>query len=230
MKKHIPNIITLLNLLSGSIAVLYAAQSDMRSAGYFILLGIFFDFFDGWSARLLSAQSNFGKELDSLADMITSGLAPGIIFYQLLTRFAPSQGIFHFLPYTGLLLSLAAAYRLARFNLDEEQKYAFTGLPTPAAALFAVALAFTTGNTDWTSLTLHRPAALLTGILLLSFLMNSKIRLFALKFTDYSWKNNKIKYLFLLISLGLFGITGFIAVPLIILLYVLMSVVFSGKK
>ena len=146
MKKHIPNIFTLANLFSGTIAVINAVEGHLLIAGLFVLLGIFFDFFDGFFARLLKVPSELGKQLDSLADMVTSGVAPGIILMKLLEQTIAKGDVigidlhlfgyeFEWIALIGLVFTLAAAYRLANFNIDERQTSSFIGLPTPAATL-----------------------------------------------------------------------------------------------
>lgn len=247
IKKHIPNIITLLNLLSGIIAVMFAANNDLISAAIFVLLGIFFDFFDGLVARLLDVQSEFGLQLDSLADVVTSGVVPGIVMFQLLLSsvnensfeasffdktdmmtwsgfsFKPIQ----LLPFFGLLLSLAAAYRLAKFNLDERQTSSFIGLPTPAMTLFVLSLpviiAFS--NNEVVINIISNSYFLIVVTLIFSFLMNAEIPLFALKFKNFSLKNNLIEIIFLVLCVVLIVILKLIAIPLIIITYVLLSVV-----
>ncbi|CEN46406.1 Phosphatidylserine synthase (fragment) [Capnocytophaga canimorsus] len=144
MKKHVPNCITLLNLLCGCIAVIFAVKNQLQWAGLFVALGIFFDFFDGFFARLLHVKSDLGLQLDSLADMVTSGLTPGIVMFQLLSysHFVEENTSLTttLLPYFGLIITLASAYRLANFNIDSRQTTGFIGLPTPANALFILSL------------------------------------------------------------------------------------------
>lgn len=242
MTKHIPNLITLLNLLSGTIALILAVEGNLVLAGVFVLIGIFFDFFDGLAARLLNVQSELGKQLDSLADMVTSGVVPGIILYKLLESNIPlwlSKEVvetesmqmvevkFQPLVLIGLLFTLAAAYRLANFNIDERQANSFIGLPTPAAALFVISMPFILrySSCDFATELINNHWFLIAVTLVLSFLMNANIPLFSLKSKDFSFKNNALKYIFLLISIALLVWLHFIAVPIIIVLYVLFSVV-----
>ncbi len=251
IKKHIPNIITLLNLLAGIIAVMLAASDRLIEAALFVLIGIFFDFFDGLVARLLKVQSELGKQLDSLADIVTSGVVPGIVMFQLFMKslhkdwmdglsceignwvvFEETASMtlvgakIHFLPFVGLLLTLAAAYRLANFNIDERQSTSFIGLPTPAMALFVLSLPLILvyNDIDFINNLILNKYVLLTITLLLSILMNAEIPLFSLKFKNFSFKNNWIQILFLLLSIIGIIIFNFIAIPLIILLYVSLSV------
>ncbi|WP_232829181.1 CDP-alcohol phosphatidyltransferase family protein [Aureibaculum luteum] len=252
IKKQIPNIITLLNLFSGVIAVLFAANNDLVTAAIFVLIGIFFDFFDGLAARLLNVQSELGLQLDSLADVVTSGVVPGIVMFQLILSslnhnsfeasiFEKTESLnwigfkihtVQLLPFVGIVLTLAAAYRLAKFNLDDRQTSSFIGLPTPAMALFVlslpVILAF--GNNDFIFNLVSNPYFLIAITLLFSFLMNAEIPLFSLKFKNFSLSNNYIELSFLVISTVLVVFFYIYAIPLIIVLYVLLSIVKNSIK
>ncbi len=225
MKRHIPNIITLCNLLCGCIAVIYAA-GNVYVAGGWVLLGIFFDFFDGFFARLLKVKSEIGLQLDSLADMVTSGVVPGITMYQMLQMsdiMKSTNAWVVYLPYIGFFITLASAYRLANFNIDTRQTTGFIGLPTPANALFIISLAVI--QSTGTIMLLHSTWVLLVITIISSYLLNANLPLFALKFKDYSFKNNAVKYIFLAISVLLIAILKVIAVPIIILLYILLSLI-----
>ncbi|WP_315162593.1 CDP-alcohol phosphatidyltransferase family protein [Capnocytophaga leadbetteri] len=226
MKRHIPNIITLCNLLCGCIAVIYAAGGNVYVAGGWVLLGIFFDFFDGFFARLLKVKSEIGLQLDSLADMVTSGVVPGITMYQMLQMsdiMKSTNAWVVYLPYIGFFITLASAYRLANFNIDTRQTTGFIGLPTPANALFIISLAVI--QSTGTIMLLHSTWVLLVITIISSYLLNANLPLFALKFKDYSFKNNAVKYIFLAISVLLIAILKVIAVPIIILLYILLSLI-----
>ena len=234
MKQNIPNFITLLNLFSGCIAVVFAVMNQLEFAAVFMFLGILFDFLDGFAARILKVSSELGVQLDSLADMVTSGVVPGIVMFQLLNM-AQKGGwnldVFGMhsevgiLPLFGFLITLASAYRLANFNLDENQVASFRGLPTPANALLVVSLPLillNQNNEIVNGLILNQ--WFLIGFTLLSvFLFNSKIELFALKFKGTDFKENGIKYLFLIGSLVLLLTLKFLAIPAIITLYILTS-------
>lgn len=245
VKKHIPNILTLLNLLSGTIAVYFAVKEELVLAAGFVFLGIFFDFFDGFAARMLKVKGELGKQLDSLADVVTSGVVPGIVLFQLILK---SQEYNHwenaiasifktesddyfstafFIAILGMVYTLGAAYRLAKFNIDERQTTSFIGLPTPAAALtvLSLPLILTYTNYEFAEKLIRNQYFLIGLSFLLCYLMNAEIPLFSLKFKDYSFKNNKIKFVFLGITLILIIALQFIAIPLIILLYVLFSLV-----
>ncbi len=247
-KQHIPNFVTLLNLFSGCIAVIFAVNGNFIAAAVFVFLGIFFDFFDGLLARKLNVQSPLGIQLDSLADVVTSGVVPGIIMFKLisLTVDAPDyaaygdswNSIFHWqgfkmsvVPLIGLFIPLASAYRLAKFNLDEDQQTFFKGLPVPANTLLILSLPLILEyqNSDiMNSIIINK--WFLIGLTLLScYLLNSSIKLFALKFKDWSFKTNAVRYIFLLLSVVFLIVLQFAAIPLIILLYIVLSLLNQSK-
>lgn len=240
MLKHIPNAITSLNILSGSIAILFAVSGDLILAALFVFLGIFFDFFDGFAARLLKAQSEIGLQLDSLADVITSGVVPGVVMFQLLNlafvgnmqtltdTFSQSGwnvGAANYYPLIGLLIVVGAAYRLARFNVDTRQTSGFIGLPTPANALLVLSLPLIL-EYQYSPLaeTIILNKWVLIGITILGcILMNAEIPLFALKFKTWDLKTNLVRYIFLGLCVVLLIWIKFLAIPLIILLYIVLS-------
>ena len=233
IKKHLPNVLTLGNLLCGTIAVIFAVQEDFLSAALFVVLGIVFDFFDGFVARLLNVSGELGKQLDSLADMVTSGVVPGIVMLQLLKNNPVTEvDSLNYVPYIGLLLTLAACYRLATFNLDTRQTDSFIGLPTPAMSLFVIALPLIpiyANNVFFIELAQNN-YFLIAVTLVLSYLMNAEISLFSLKFKSFGLKENKLKYFFLLASIALVLCLEVIAIPLVIVLYVLLSVGSNLRK
>lgn len=225
MRKLIPNLITLGNLLCGVLACHMAAQGFLRPAAIYICLGIFLDFFDGLAARLLGVASPLGKELDSLADVVTSGVAPGIILFQFSCTQLEGQcshDILEALSYLAFLMPLFAAYRLAKFNLDSRQSHSFLGLPVPANALIWVGLAMCVSlslSPVWT-------AVLLGVSLLTNILMVSELPMFSLKFNfkDLSWKTNSIQYLFLIGCAIIIAATRhWYAISLIIIWYIILS-------
>ncbi len=238
MKKHIPNTITLGNLLSGTIGAIAAVNGNFEIAALSVAIGVVLDFFDGFFARMLNVSGELGKELDSLADMVTSGVVPGIVMFSLLQEnalslFEKSADTLHlasfstgYLPYFGLLLTLAACYRLAKFNIDTRQTDSFIGMPTPAMSLFVVSLPLIPMYSDnQFFIDLIQNNYFLVGItLVLSFLMNAEIPLFSLKFKNYAIKENMLKYVFLILSLGMLLVLEVIAIPLVIILYVLLSI------
>jgi len=247
LKRQIPNIITLLNLFCGCIAVIFAVQGVLELAALFVMLGIGFDFFDGFAARILKVQSELGLQLDSLADMVTSGLVPGIVMYQLLIKTSenPSNTVFNswdfnqnssgiyisYIALLGLLITLASAYRLAKFNIDTRQTTSFIGLPTPANALLILSLPLILKfqSVAWISNIVLNQWFLIGLTLVSCYLLNAEIRLFALKFKTWGFAENKIRYIFLLFTIVLIGLLQFMAIPCVILMYVLMSVIFKEK-
>lgn len=224
MKKHIPNTITCLNLISGCIATYWALCGVWEMALLFIIIGAVFDFFDGMSARLLGVSSPIGKELDSLADDITFGFAPSAILFDFLKsgmQYLP----WHYLSYAAFIMAALSALRLAKFNLDERQAMGFIGLPTPANALFWGALMVGAG--DWLAASPYTYWAVFAGIFISSYLLVSEIPMFALKFKTWGWKGNEVKYIFLLTCIPLlllFGVSGLAAV---IAWYVILSAISS---
>ncbi|MBT0608474.1 CDP-alcohol phosphatidyltransferase family protein [Aequorivita echinoideorum] len=246
MKKQIPNIITSLNILCGCVAVLFAVSGDLITASFFVFSGIFFDFFDGLAARLLKAQSEIGLQLDSLADVITSGVAPGVVLFQLLNLsiFGSMQtltetfstegwnlGFKNYLPLIGLLVIVASAYRLAKFNVDTRQTSSFIGLPTPANAILILSLPlilqFQYSEIAETIILNKWFLFVLTGIS--CFLLNAEVPLFALKFKTWDFKNNALRYIFILLSVLLIVLLKYVAIPLIIVLYILLSLFWKEK-
>ncbi len=210
VKKHIPNTITCLNLISGCIATYWAFQADYQWALLFIIMGAVFDFFDGMTARLLHVSSPIGKELDSLADDITFGFAPSAIVFSYLCSF---HHHLPFMPFLAFVMAAFSALRLAKFNLDERQAMGFIGLPTPANALFWGALIVGAG--DWLATLPYAPYLLLVATFVSCWLLVSEIPMFALKFKTWGWKGNEVKYLFLLTCfplLLLLDISGLAAV------------------
>lgn len=230
MKKHIPNTLTCCNLICGAIATFYAFAGNYELAMTFIITGAVFDFFDGFAARLLHVQSPIGKELDSLADDITFGLAPAAIVFSLLHRAVVPETLHAFgpaLPFIAFLIAAFSALRLAKFNLDERQTTSFIGLPTPANALFwgALACGFHEELTTWP----YTFFVLVALILLTCYMLIAEIPLFALKFKSFAWKGNEVRYLFMASSLLMLVLWGVAAFAGVILWYVVLSVVTQKK-
>ena len=224
-KKHIPNTITCCNLLSGCVAAVYAFEGVYPIALACIIMGAVFDFFDGLSARALKVSSPIGKELDSLADVITFGLAPATMVFSwlrecadahldMLTAFA--------MPFAAFLLVAFSALRLAKFNVDERQTTSFIGLPTPANALFWGALVI--GSHDTIVAAPYGWLLVLALVLLFSWLLVAEIPMFSLKFKDLSWKSNRITYIFLLVSLVLLIVLSLTGLSAVIGWYIILSV------
>lgn len=242
IKKSIPNLFTLLNLLSGTIGVIFAVQDQLVAAALFVFIGIFFDFFDGFFARLFKVQGELGKQLDSLADVVTSGVVPGIVMFQLLNGAVANENWLtqmthvvtdrvEYFSFLGLGITLAAAYRLAKFNIDERQTTSFIGLPTPAAAMVVLSLPLILeySSFEMVSTVIHNKWILVALTALLCYLMNAEIPLFALKFKNYTWIENKVKYSFLIATLVLVTLLKFAAIPVVILLYILISMIYKEK-
>lgn len=241
LKNHIPNFITLLNLLSGCIAIVFIFKNQLPIASYLIGLAAVFDFLDGFFARLLKAQSPIGKDLDSLADVISFGLVPGLILFKLLeysSGISVNSGIIAGVPYIAFLIPMFSALRLAKFNNDERQTDVFIGLPTPANALLIasfpqiliqqstlVGLEITGIQSFFLS-----TAFLMAITILLSYLLVAEIHLLSLKFKNFTWKYNKIRYIFLGISCLLLLLFYYLAIPIIIILYILLSFLHTNQK
>lgn len=234
IKKQIPNGITALNLLSGIFAITATFEGALLWAGFFIALGAFFDFFDGLAARLLNVKSNMGKEMDSLADLVSFGVAPGFIVYQLLLQSAniPQWILFdhNIAPYLAFLIPVFGAFRLAKFNIDTRQTTSFIGLPIPANALFFAALPFILTATYAIEIPFIQNGisnfwVLVILVIFIGILMVSELPLFALKFSNLSWRDNAFRFVFLGLSALLLILMQFAAFPFIILLYILLSII-----
>jgi CDP-diacylglycerol--serine O-phosphatidyltransferase len=206
IKKHIPNIITLLNLFCGCIAVVYISEMNFLMAFYFVCLGVFLDFFDGFFARLFKVSSPLGLQLDSLADMVTSGVVPGYVMFSILEM--ASNPIFPntMIPYLGFIITLGSCYRLANFNIDMRQTDSFIGLPTPANALFILSLPLVLKYSDSLIVLeiLSNQWILLLITLFSAFILNAEIPLFSLKIKDFTFKKNVLQLIFLSLSVLLF--------------------------
>jgi CDP-diacylglycerol--serine O-phosphatidyltransferase len=218
MKKHIPNAITCANLFSGCIGIVFAFKGDLQTAAYFVVLSGIFDFFDGMVARLLNVKSAIGKDLDSLADMVSFGFLPGIIMFQLLKVSDYSS---EYLPYLGFFITIFSAIRLAKFNNDLRQTEDFIGLNTPMNTLFICSLPFI--SKDYPEI-IGSSILLIAITAITSFLLVSEIKIFSLKFSDLSWAKNKIKFIFLILSATLIAALQFAAIPFVLVLYIALSV------
>lgn len=231
MKKHIPNFITLLNLLSGCIAIAAAFEGNLILASWLVGLAAIFDFLDGMAARLLHVKSAIGKELDSLADMVSFGLLPGVMVFQLLNLNPELQSIY--IPYIAFLIPIFSALRLAKFNTDTRQEEMFYGLPTPANAILIASFPlildqnmFVFGlDFGFINSILINQWFLVSLSILLSWLLVAEIPLMSLKFKSLSWVDNRARYILLLLSLILLIIFQFAGIPIIITLYILISLI-----
>lgn len=232
IKKHVPNTITLLNLFCGCIALVFATRLDFEMAFYLVCLGIFFDFFDGFFARLFNVSGPLGLQLDSLADMVTSGVVPGYIMFYLLSNSQYEISSNSWIPFLGFIITLGSCYRLAVFNLDTRQTSSFIGLPTPANALFILSLPLVLKFSDsLVMLEILTNQWVLLGITLFSaFILNAEIPLFSLKIKKFNFKDNALQIVFLSLSFVLLVLFQFLAIPLIIIGYVLLSIVNNTLK
>lgn len=224
--KYIPNIITLSNLLSGCFGIVAASQGNLEMAAYFIWIAALLDFADGLVARALKAYSTIGGDLDSLADMVSFGVLPSFIMFGLIQNALEVSNTW--IPYVAFAIAAFSALRLAIFNVDTRQKDKFIGLPTPASAMLISALPL--GTLVWFQTLVAHPAFLIVLTLLLAYLLVANIELLAFKFKNYSWADNKLKYLFMIISIILFILLRSVAIPIVTVLYILLSVVVSTKS
>jgi len=215
MIRHLPNFLTCCNLLCGCIGIVFALENRNVPAAYFVWAACVFDFFDGFTARSLKVSSPIGKELDSLADAVSFGLLPAVVIYKFWNADAGD-----YLPFLSFSIALFSAVRLAIFNIDDTQKDSFRGLPTPANALLLSALPLqAVFLQEW----LSNSWVLTTIIVLSSWLLVSPVKLFALKFKNFAWRENKIRFTFLILSVLVLAIWQAAAIPLVIILYIALS-------
>ena len=233
--KHLPNALTCGNLLCGCLGIIQVFEGNLITAAWLIGLAGVFDFFDGFLARLLHVSSPIGKELDSLADMVTFGVLPALIIYHLIINSCTSGtctvGLFGFYkPYIALALAVSSALRLAKFNIDTRQSESFIGVPTPANGLLIASLPLILHfQPEYTSYILNFNLLVFYSIIM-SYLMVAELPLFALKFKSFGWKGNEIKFIFLGISVVLMILLKFVSVPLIIFLYIGLSVINNRRS
>lgn len=232
LRKHIPNCITCLNIVSGCIAIVMALQGELLYAAGWIIAAAVFDFFDGFAARLLKAYSPIGKDLDSLADIVSFGVAPGMVVFWLLKEAAPALpfGIVNaYIPYAAFVIPAFSGLRLAKFNNDTRQTDSFIGLPVPAHALF------------WASAgcsalpVVHHGEGLFAGITIAaavctSLLLVSEIPMFSLKIKSLLWKGNELRYVLILCALAFVVLWGFLGIAGTILLYVVLSIIHKQQQ
>ena len=226
MTRYIPNTLTCLNLFSGCIACVMAFEARYDLALAFVFFSAVFDFFDGMMARLLDAYSAIGKDLDSLADDVSFGVAPSLIVFSLFKEMhypGMMEGIAPFFPYLAFLIAVFSALRLAKFNNDTRQTSSFIGLPVPANALFWASLA--TGAHDFITSDNFHPFYLFLLVCFFSWLLVSEIPMFSLKFKNLSWKENKTSFIFLIVCIPLLVFLGISSVAAIIVWYILLSLI-----
>lgn len=236
MKKHIPNFITSLNLFSGCIGIILALTYRIDYAAYFILIAALFDFLDGMAARVLHVKSEIGKELDSLADVVSFGVLPGIIVYQLMSASLniPFSGTYlSIFSLVALIIPVLSAVRLAKFNLDTRQTTSFIGLPVPANAIFLGSLplikmqAGFSESLSWLTVITDNYYILAIIAIGMSLLLVSEIPLISLKFRNLKFAENKPQFILVLFAVISFAIITFTAIPVIILVYILLSLIFK---
>jgi CDP-diacylglycerol---serine O-phosphatidyltransferase len=249
IKKHIPNFLTCCNLLCGCLGIIKCFEpigfyfggynyQNLVAASLLIFLACIFDFLDGFAARVLKVPSTIGKELDSLADVVSFGVLPGLILYQLImmTDFVQSLStelhtfIYYFETPPGiivLLIPIFSALRLAKFNIDTRQSESFIGVPTPANAILIASLPLILAYSDSSLIknSISNPYFLITLTLLMSYLLVAEFPLFALKFKNFKWADNKIRFIFMGASIILFIFLIWTAIPIIIFLYIILSLV-----
>ncbi len=224
--KHLPNFLTCCNLVCGCLGIIALWTKPDLHAAYFVWAACVFDFLDGFSARILKISSPIGKELDSLADVISFGLLPSLFMYVVISDLTLSgnSGVgYGYLHYVAILIAVCSAIRLAVFNIDETQSDSFRGLPTPANAIFITSLPFLEAFDPNVLEFMSHPLFLAAICVVFSLLLVSRIELFALKFKSFNWSDNKLRFTFLLLSVLLLAVLQAAALPLIIILYITLS-------
>ncbi|MBC7745258.1 MAG: CDP-diacylglycerol--serine O-phosphatidyltransferase [Flavobacterium sp.] len=226
MKRHIPNFITCLHLFSGCVGIVYAFKGELIIAGYAILISALLDFLDGMIARLFKAYSEIGKQLDSLADIVSFGVLPSVIIYQLFLQSPQLGNISTFLNYSSFLITVFSALRLAKFNIDERQSDNFIGLPTPANAILIASLPMILAQGNWFfSAYILNPFFLFIFSLGMSILLVTEIPLISLKFKSLNFNDNLFRYILIISGIILILIFKFAAVPIIVFIYIFLSLI-----
>ena len=233
LKQHIPNTLTCGNLVSGCLSIMFIAMNMPVKAAIMIFVAGLFDFLDGFAARLLHAHSPIGADLDSLSDVVSSGVAPGFIMCWLMSRSfdLPSVTLFgiNLLPCLAFLLPMFSAIRLAKFNIDDTQTTSFRGIPAPGMAIFVASLPLALGQVGHLTDGALGYWACLGITLVFSLMMVCNLRFFSFKMKSATWKGNEVRWIFLLIAVVGFAIFRWIALPFIMMVYVLMSILFAEK-
>jgi len=242
IKEQIPNFLTLLNLLSGCIAIVFAFDGQLIAASWLIGIAAVFDFFDGFVARLLKVSSPIGKELDSLADVVSFGVVPGVIMYNLILQSSNVPLVevlkINIVPFVAFLIPMFSAFRLAIFNIDDRQSESFIGLPTPANAILIASFplifnqeSILTGiNISFISDVFNNFYFLLFLTILLSYLLVAELPLMSLKFKTFNWRENRSRYIFIAISLLLLIFFFYMAILFIIITYIIISIVSKPNR
>ena len=240
IRRNIPNAITLLNLLCGLLSLIMTFRGNYPMASYFIFGAAVFDFLDGNAARMLKAYSELGKQLDSLADMVSFGVAPGILVFRLIGESCAACSTLspvHLTPYFALLIPLCSALRLAKFNIDLRQEVNFIGLPTPANAIFFAAIPlvlyvqpglYSLVDLDFLPAFFSNARVLALLSVFFSYLLISDFKIFSMKFKNLGWEGNQLRLVFLAVSVVLLALFFLSAVPVIIMIYILMSIFFQN--
>lgn len=232
IKKNIPNLVTCCSLLSGCIATIMALDGQLSMAAYWIIIASVFDFGDGFAARSLHAYSPMGKELDSLSDMVSFGVAPGMIVYRLLEQACATVssfgGFVDYIPFLALIIPVFSGLRLAKFNIDDRQTSSFIGMPVPAHALFWASIGYTF-QTSVPQGSIGFIGIMIVGVVLLSWLLVSEFPMFSLKVKSLKWKGNELRYILVggaILFVALFGVLGIAGT---IVLYIALSFFNRGK-
>lgn len=233
MRKHLPNAITCCNLLSGCMSILFLGLGMPIKASLMIFVAGIFDFLDGFAARLLNAHSPIGADLDSLSDVVSFGMAPGFIMYWLICRsmkgfILPVLG-FDLVPCIAFMLPVFAAIRLAKFNIDDTQKTTFRGIPAPGMAIFVASLPLALNQVGHLTDGSLRLGYCIGIVLVFSFMMVCNIRFFSFKMKNAKWKGNEVRWIFLALAVISVAIFRLVALPFIMMLYVLLSI-FCAEK
>lgn len=245
MKRHIPNAITTLNLICGCLAIATAFEGNLDVAAYFLIFANFFDFADGLTARALKVSNALGEQLDSLSDMISFGVAPGVLLYQFTKHLNTINEVqiltdYPWLFYIAFIIPVFSSFRLAKFNIDTRQTDSFIGFPTPANAsffLFSIIIYFYPELPQIVNVNsivmpiIGNPVVMLGFGIFFSIMLVSEVPMFSLKFKNMKWKDNKLPFTFILLWLLLLVFTNIVAMPTIVILYVMFSVVkhFTSK-
>ena len=233
VSKHVPNAITCANLFSGCVGIVFAFQDNLIFAAYALFLAAIFDFFDGFASRVLQSFSGIGKDLDSLADMVSFGFLPSVIVYELFLESPPVHTLSPYLNYSAFLIAVFSALRLAKFNTDTRQAESFIGLPTPANAILIASLPFILQYHPNISPYILNPYGLAGFILVMCALLVAEIPLMSLKFKNSDFNKNIYRYLLLMFSAILILFFKFTAVPVVIFIYITLSIIqfkFSNDK
>lgn len=224
--KHIPNALTCLNLLCGMAGIYYVLEGRLFLGAYFIFAAAFFDFFDGFAARMLRVDSALGEQLDSLADMVTFGVLPAFIVFEMLQTTIPES----LLPFLAFFIGIQSALRLAKFNIDTRQSDSFIGVPTPANALLLSTLPFLADEYLWAERLIYNPYFLLVFSLAFALLLTAELPLIALKFKNFSLGDNKFRYFTLLLSAVFLLVMGIAGIPFAIIAYVILSIIEARSR